>query len=231
MGAIGSSCSARTLRSLEVLHHASRRDRIAADVLRERAEAERDLIESGEYHRWLNVANTYHQYIREVFDFMPRDSDDDWTNIRLRLAAVPQALDRLRASFTYAAADGKVAARRQALACADSCEVWGQPGGAFCELANECESFDLMAEAEQAARAFVEYGHWLRNDYAAIASAEDPVGPERYRLLARYHNGTDLDLAETYAWGWEELHTIQLRMGDWSNASRLAQRFPSAPAA
>ena len=51
---------------------------------------------------------------------MPRESEEDWTNIRLRLAAVPQALDRLRASFMYAAADGKVAARRQAVACADS---------------------------------------------------------------------------------------------------------------
>ena len=50
------------------------------------------------------------------------------------------------------------------------------------------------------------------NDYSAIASPEDPVGAERYRLFARYHNGTNLDLAETYSWGWEELHRIESRM-------------------
>jgi uncharacterized protein (DUF885 family) len=39
-------------------------------------------------------------------------------------------------------------------------------------------------------------------------------------LLVRYHNGTDLDLTETYDWGWEELHTIQLRMEEL--VSRIA---------
>ena len=125
---------------------------------------------------------------------MPRETDDDWTNIRHRLTAVPEALEGIRASFLYAADGGKVAARRQALACADSCEIWGQPDGVFCELAAECKSFDLTAEAERAASAFVEFGRWLRNDYAAMATPHDPVGAERYRLLARFHNGTDLDL-------------------------------------
>ena len=204
----------RTIRSLQQTEPVDRRDHIAIQVMRERVEAERNLIESGEYHRWLNVLNSHHQYIREVFDFMPRESDEDWSNVRRRLAAVPQALDSLRASFEYAAAKGEVAARRQALACADNSEVWGQPGGAFCELAKECETFDLTPEAALAADAFTEFGRWLRNDYAAIATPHDPVGPARYRLLARYHNGTDLDLNETYAWGWDELHAIELRMAE-----------------
>jgi uncharacterized protein (DUF885 family) len=201
-----------TICSLQDVKPDSRRDRIATDVVRERAEAERDLIESGEYHRWLNAFNTHHQYVREVFDFMPRESPDDWTNIRRRLAAVPQALEGIRASFLYAADSGKVAARRQALACADSCEIWGKPDGVFCELASKCESFDLTTEAQQAADAFIEFAGWLRNDYAAMATPHDPVGAERYRLMVRFHNGTDLDLNETYAWGWEELHGIELRM-------------------
>ena len=182
--------------------------------MRERVEAERDLIESGEYHRWLSVMNSHHEYVREIFDFMPRESDEDWANVRQRLAAVPDALDKLRASFMYAADEGKVAARRQALACAGQCEVWGQPDGAFGELATESEAMDLTVEAGQAARAFLEFGQWLRNDYAAMATAHDPVGPERYRLFARFHNGTDLDLDETYQWGWDELHGIELRMAE-----------------
>ena len=50
-----------TICSLQEVTTDSRRDRIAAEVVRERAEAERDLIESGEYHRWLNTFNTHHQ--------------------------------------------------------------------------------------------------------------------------------------------------------------------------
>ena len=204
----------RTIRRLDQIKPGSRRDRIATQVMRERVEAERDLIQSGEYHRWLNVLNSHHQYIREVFDFMPRESAEDWSNVRRRLAAVPKALGSLRASFEHAAAKGDVAARRQALACADSCDIWGQRGGAFCELATECETFDLTGEAALAADAFIEFGRWLRTDYAAMATPHDPVGPQRYGLLARYHNGTDLDLSETYAWGWEEIHAIELRMAE-----------------
>ena len=139
--------------------------------MRERVEAERDLIESGEYHHWLTVMNSHHEYIREVFDFMPRQSAEDWDNVRARLIAVPQALDRLRASFVHAAAHGQVAARRQALACAAQCDVWGSPDGCFVELRDECDSNDLSVAAENAAAAYVEFGKWLRTDYAAIATA------------------------------------------------------------
>ncbi|MGZ4771354.1 MAG: DUF885 domain-containing protein [Ilumatobacteraceae bacterium] len=202
----------QTCRKLAEVEPRGRHDRIAIEVMRERVELERDLIESGEYHRWLAVMNSPHEYVREIFDFMPRESEEDWTRIRARLAAVPDALEGLRTSFLYAADGGKVAARRQALACAESCEVWGRPDGAFGELATESETIDLDVEARGAAAAFREFGHWLRSDYAPIATPHDPVGPERYRLMARYHNGTDLDLDETYAWGWDELHGIEQRM-------------------
>jgi len=189
-------------------------DRIAIDVMRERVQAECGLIESGEYHRWLTVMNSHHEYIREVFDFMPRESVDDWRNVRARLIAVPEALDRLRASFVYAAERGQVAARRQAIACAAQCDVWGSPDGCFADLRDECETFDLTLEAQQAAAAYIELGTWFRTDYAAIATPHDPVGRERYRLFARYHNGTDLDVDETYQWGWAELHEIESRVAE-----------------
>jgi uncharacterized protein (DUF885 family) len=32
--------------------------------------------------------------------------------------------------------------------------------------------------------------------------------------MARYHNGTDLDVDETYLWGWEELHGIESRVAE-----------------
>lgn len=65
--------------------------------------------------------------------------------------------------------------------------MWGCPDGYFSELASECESLDLSIEARGAADAFVEFGNWLRNDYAAMATPHDPVGADRYRLFARYH--------------------------------------------
>jgi uncharacterized protein (DUF885 family) len=201
----------RTLDGLSRIAPRGRSDRIAIEVMRERVQAELELIDSGENLRWLSVINSHHEYIREIFDFMPRESAQDWKNIRTRLAAVPDALAKLRSSFLYAAQDGKVAARRQAFACAAQCEVWGSPDGYFTELATECELLDLSNEAAGAAGAFLEFGDWLRTDYATIATPHDPIGAERYRLFARFHNGTHLDLDETYEWGWEELHKIETR--------------------
>lgn len=202
----------RTLAELTTIEPDGRSDRIAVEVMRERVQAEFDMIESGEYHRWLSVINSHHEYIREIFDFMSRESEQDWKNVRVRLTKVPAALDSLRESFRYAAGKGQVAARRQAFACAAQCDVWGAADGCFAELATECESLDLSGEAAAAAAAFTDFGSWLRDDYAAIATPHDPIGTERYRLLVRFHNGTELDLDDTYAWGWEELRTIQSRM-------------------
>ncbi|MEP7202479.1 MAG: DUF885 domain-containing protein [Ilumatobacteraceae bacterium] len=192
----------------------SRSDRIAVEVMRERIQAEVDLIESGEYHRWLSVMNSHHGYVREIFDFMPQETEEDWNNVRARLHAVPAALESIRVSFLHAAEKGQFAARRQTVACSAQCDVWGMPDGFFAELASECESLDLGAEAADAASAFREFGQWLRHDYGAMATDHDPVGRERYQLFVRYHNGTDLDLDETYQWGWEELNHIESRMSE-----------------
>src|SRR3954452_18439547 len=146
-----------TLRRLDQVVPQRPGDRIAIEVMRERITAERDLIESGEYHRWLTVMNSHHEYIREVFDFMPRESVEDWQNVRARLSAVPEALDRLRASFVYAAERGQVAPRRQSVACAAQCDVWGSPDGCFGELRDQCENLDLTAEAHQAAAAYIDF--------------------------------------------------------------------------
>ena len=55
-------------------------------------------------------------------------------------------------------------------------------------------------------------GRYLVEEYAPHATEHDPVGRERYSLYARDFNGIELDLDETYAWGWEELHRIEHAM-------------------
>ena len=40
------------------------------------------------------------------------------------------------------------------------------------------------------------------------APERDGVGRERYAVESRYFTGAELDLDETYAWGWEELARI-----------------------
>jgi uncharacterized protein (DUF885 family) len=50
------------------------------------------------------------------------------------------------------------------------------------------------------------------------------VGRDRYQAWARIMNGTELDLHETYAWGWSELRRVEARMAEV--AGRI---LPGAP--
>ena len=113
----------QTIRSLGQLQPSDRGERIATEVMRERVQAELDLIESGEYHRCLSVLNSHHAYVRDIFDYMPRQSDEDWRNVRVRLKSVPTSLDKLRESFLFAASNDQITARRQAIACGEQCRM------------------------------------------------------------------------------------------------------------
>ena len=78
--------------------------------------------------------------------------------------------------------------------------------------------------ATRATEAYASLGRYLVEEYAPHATERDPVGRERYSLYARDFNGIELDLDETYAWGWDELHRIEHAM------RQVAERIlPGAP--
>ena len=54
-----------------------------------------------------------------------------------------------------------------------------------------------------------DFATWLRTELAPLAPSLDAVGEERYALDSRYFLGAVIDLDETYAWGFDELHRIQ----------------------
>ena len=66
--------------------------------------------------------------------------------------------------------------------------------------------------------AYAAFARYLADEYSPHADAPDAVGPERYALFSRSFNGIDLDLVETYAWGWDELYRIEHAMGEVGGA-------------
>jgi len=218
-----------TLRALDALTPETDADRVAAEVLRERLVLALEEHDAGERLRDLRVLGSPVQYVRMAFDLMPNATPDDWQVIAERLALVPQGLASIEAGFTEGAAQGIVAARRQAVACAQQADVWGgvSGGGAggespfFHALVDEYERSDvsdralasrLRQLATRATEAYASLGRYLVEEYAPHATERDPVGRERYSLYARDFNGIELDLDETYAWGWDELHRIEHAM-------------------
>ena len=200
--------------------HATDDDRIAAEVMAERLAASVELHDSGDHYRSLRVIGSPPQSIRQSFDLMATEDDDDWQNVASRLRAVPAALEGYRATLNQGLTLGLVSARRQVRACQAQCATWGGRGDEqssfFSGLVRRYPGASLQVELEQAARqaafAYVELSAWLGDHYSGGATEVDAVGRERYGSAARYFTGSDLDLDDTYEFGWNELHRIEGRM-------------------
>jgi uncharacterized protein (DUF885 family) len=188
-------------------------DRRAADVMRERFALELEQYDAGEHLRDLNIIASPMQGARQCFDLMPLDTDAEWAVAAERMRRVPASLESIEASLREGVARGLVAARRQALACAEQAATWGGRGDDtpfFGSLAaRRPDDTELADAAEVATAGYAQLASYLRDEYAPEASPHNAVGRDRYALFARAFTGVELDLDETYAWGWEELHRIE----------------------
>jgi uncharacterized protein (DUF885 family) len=185
-------------------------DRIAASVMSERLQVTIDQHAAGERLRDLRVIGSPVGSIRSCFDLMARDTPDDWETVRARMQRVPEAIANFEVSLREGIATRIVAARRQALACAQQAEAWSGDAPFFRNLAATHPGDARLADAAEAAtEAYARLATFLREEYAPAANPHDAVGRERYELVARAFNGIDLDFVETYEWGWEELYRIE----------------------
>lgn len=212
-----------TLTTLAGATPTGERDRIAAEMMRERLELAVSQNEQGEDLRDLRVLGSPLQSIRMCFDLMGYETAEDWAVVAERMAGVRESLASFRAALEEGARRGLLAARRQALACALQAETWGgldngdEPffralATRYGQSANGALGASLSRAADDATAAYAEIAVWLRDTYAPMAVERDAVGAERYALQARLFCGMDLDLGETYEWGWEELYRIEHAM-------------------
>jgi uncharacterized protein (DUF885 family) len=210
-----------TLATLSGIELKGDRDRVANESMRERLGAELDLFESEELLREIRPIFSPLETTRMVFDVLPRSTEQDWEELAARMESVPGSLGGYRAALALGIERGVLSARRQALVCAEKAETYAGTAsepGFFRRLASEYSgpsgmlSTRVVAAAKAADAALGEVAHFLEHTYAPAASDTDAVGADRYQLWSRVHNGTDLDLVETYRWGWEELRRIEDEM-------------------
>lgn len=210
----------QTLRALERTAVESDADRIAAAVMRDRLEAALDGYEAGAPWRQLSALDCPISFIRSAFDLCPRETTEDWERIATRMRRVPEALDGFTRSIQRGLAGGEVAARRQALVCADQAATLGGLEGTeapyFARLAAASPHHDLAARLQESAgmatAAYAAMAGFLREEYAPRAREADAVGRELYAIGIRRWLGMNADPEEIYAWGWSELHRIEGEM-------------------
>jgi uncharacterized protein (DUF885 family) len=213
-----------TIALLEAARAASDLDRTARDAALEDLRVQVQQFEAGEYLRDLNVIASPFQSIRQVFDLMPRATEEDWRNIAVRLHLVPGALSGFQETLRKGLSLGLSAAQRQASECAQQAAVWsGQSDEApYFEglLAEYGRSSVRSASLERdlgrgvavASASYAEAGRFFREEYWPRATPRDAVSADRYALRSRAFCGVDLDLPDTYRWGWDQLQQVEDQM-------------------
>ncbi|AUX21016.1 hypothetical protein SOCEGT47_014940 [Sorangium cellulosum] len=205
--------------------------RVMSDYLDERL----DDFRHGEHLRDLNNIESAFQHLRMVFDLMDVRSAAGWEAVASRLATLPEACERYRASLEEGRRTGQVVARRQVLAVLSQARHQAGEGSFFLTLpaayeasgvATDAGRARLAAGAEGVRAAFSALAGYLEQIYLPSAREADAVGEERYLRLARRFLGASIDPIETYAWGWSEVHAIEAQMARLAAEIRPGASLP-----
>lgn len=146
----------------------------------------------------LNVIASPIQDIRDSFDLMERETEEDWELIRERAAAIPTALRQYREGLSWRHDKGAPFPARQVRACITQAEQIAT-GGVLVEL----EDHDIDTHAARAA--FASLAEFL----GTLPTTDvDAVGRERYEGHLAYFLGSKVDIDETFDWAEDELASI-----------------------
>ena len=200
-----------TLRELDGVTPEDDVDVVTLAAMRERLGVQVELNDAGLDVGELNVIASPLQTMRDVFDLMATDTDDDWALVSRRLSRVPDRVAGYAEALRAAAASDHPPAVRQV---GRAVEQAGQIQQLFIDMVadaapgNDTLHAELAERASAAADAYSRLAAVLRDEVGPYARGDDAFGRDAYRLFSRVYLGAAVDLAETYEWGLDLLQSI-----------------------
>ena len=186
------------------------RDAVTLAAMRDRLGLELELYEAGEYRADINVIDSPVQGLREVFDLMPTDTAADWEVVGARLADLPQAVDGYLTCLREGVRGAGPRPTHRQVACGlvDAEQLADPTTSWFVTLAAGAPTGPVHDAARAAAAAYATLARALREEVLPAATQADAVGAERYARFSRDFVGDTVDLAQTYAWGLDQVDRI-----------------------
>lgn len=185
----------RTLKALDAVEPANDDEWVTKEAMKERLSS-RLAIADDEVGILNNIASPIPN-IRDSFDLMSRETEEDWDAIRERVDAIPAALEQYREALLWRVDNGLPFPERQVRALNEQADQIATTG----ILEELSERMDTTA----ARAAFSQIGEFLTT---LPQTTVDGVGRDRYPAHLRYFLGADVDIDETYEWAEDELNTI-----------------------
>lgn len=209
-----------TLAEVAALEPADDVDVVTLAALRERLGTQVELHEAGLDVGELNNIASPLQTMRDVFDLMSADTEEDWALISTRLSRLPDRVAGYAEALRTAANGPQPPAIRQVRR---GIEQAGQIQRLFVEMATDAPVHDptlraeLLRHSRAAAAAYQGLATVLAEEIAPRARTRDACGRDAYRLFSRWFLGAAVDLDETYEWGLELLKSIQAEQESTAN--------------
>lgn len=211
----------RTLQELVMMEPKDEIDRIAKAVMEERLNSGLALHDSREEQISWNVLSSPISKIRQVFEFMSHETEEDVKNITARLNAVAGAHESWLSCMDDLAKVGKITSGRQTIAVAKQLRTFAE--GAYSGIAKGIDPTEKYPELHLAGasadNSALKTSEWLLREYLPKSDLSDVVGEARYSAWARHFTGAKLDLRATYEWGLQDLAQINERM--WRVAAKI----------
>jgi uncharacterized protein (DUF885 family) len=199
------------LRQLDAAEPADAADVVTAAAMRERLAVLIDLHDAGLDVGELNVIASPLQTMRDVFDLMATETEDDWAVFGRRLARIPERVSGYAEALRAAAASGRAPAARQVRR---GIQQAGQIANLFVDMVADAapDNLALHAEirrhAEHAANAYASLTTVLRDEIGPHARDVDGCGRDAYAVMSRMFLGAAVDVDEAYEWAMELLQSI-----------------------
>ena len=183
-----------------------------------------DQYEAGLHYSGMNILHSPVQSLRQIFDLMPKSSNEDWTNIASRMEGIGESIASYQVTLEKGIDIGLTTSRRQTAGCLEQIETWLGKGDTqpffdgIAQAGVDSDGVDgalakrLTQAASSANIAYAKFADYLKNTYLQEARERDAVGCEHYCVTSRSYNGIDLNLNETYEWGWDQLRWVQSEM-------------------
>jgi uncharacterized protein (DUF885 family) len=209
--------TARALADASAAEPVDEREAVARDAFLERLGLEVEMADQGYSRSEFSVISSGLHSLRGTFDLMPTEGEEACANIDARLAAFPRTLADYRRTLREEADAGRVSAARQYVEVAEQVRRWtgeeGDAGAFFAGLVDRTDAdstlrTSLEEHAASATEAMADFGRFLAEEMAPRGREKEAVGREHYALASRLFLGAEIDLEETYAWGWTELKRL-----------------------
>ncbi|MGP4053222.1 DUF885 domain-containing protein [Mycobacterium sp. 4D054] len=215
------------LRELDSVEPSDGVDAVTVAAMRERLGVLLEMHDAGLDLGEPNVIASPLQTMRDVFDLMPTDTEDDWATIDRRLTQIPVRVDGYAEALRASARDGRAPAARQVRR---GIQQATQNAELFVAMVAEADhptlAPQLRGHAEEAANAYASLARVLRDDIGPHARDSDGCGRDVYTVMSRFFLGAAVDFDEAYEWGLDLLTSIVAEQD--TIADRL---YPGASAA